>query len=54
TDFDTSGVITGEDSVENLGIDLMNMLLDVANRKKTKAEIFKMNEVGFARLCNYV
>lgn len=54
TDFDTSGVITGEDSVENLGIDLMNMLLDVANGKKTKAEIFKMNEVGFARLCNYV
>lgn len=53
-DFDASGVITGTGTIEDLGQNLMNFILEVANGRLTRAEIYKMNEIGVARLCNYV
>jgi len=52
-DYDTSGSISGEKTVEQLGEELLEMVIDIANGKQTKAEILGMNEIAISRLCNY-
>ena len=53
-DFDASGVFVAEDTIDDLGEKLTDLILEVANGRRTKAELYNMNEVGFSRLCNYV
>jgi altronate dehydratase large subunit len=53
-DFNASLAITGEATLEELGKKLFTEVLEVANGKVTKAEVFKMNDVGMSRLCNNV
>ena len=53
-DFDASGVFVGDDTIDDLGEQLTELILEVAGGRRTKAELYNMNEVGFARLCNYV
>ena len=43
-DFNAGGIATGEESVEEAGARLFNLILDVASgRKKPYAEEFKLN-----------
>lgn len=53
-DFDASPIITDNISAADNGDELFELVVKVANGYKTQAEIFKMREVGIARLCNYV
>lgn len=52
-DFDTSDSISGGKTVEQLGEELLEMVIDIANGKQTKAEMLGMNEIAISRLCNY-
>ena len=52
-DFDTSGTIRGEQTVEELGKDLFDLMLKVAKGQTVKAEELGMNEVALSRLCNF-
>ena len=52
-DFNASPMIDGEATLEELGEQLYNEMSEVINGKVTKAEAFKMNEIGIARFCNF-
>lgn len=52
-DFDASPVIYSPQTMEELTDDLLKMLLEVANGKKTKAESLGFMEIAIARVCNY-
>lgn len=53
-DFDASPVIYGSQTMEELTDDLLNMIVDVANGKQSKAESLGYTEMAIARVCNYV
>ena len=53
-DFDASPVIYGTQTMEELTDDLLNMVVDVANGKQSKAESLGYTEMAIARVCNYV
>lgn len=53
-DFDASPVIQGEKSIEELGKELLNEVVEVASGKITKAEALGFNDTAISRLCNYV
>jgi altronate dehydratase large subunit len=53
-DFSAAPLIYGEKSLEELGESLLQMVVDTANGKQTKAEALGFNEVAIARVCNYV
>lgn len=53
-DFDASPVIYGSQTMEELTDDLLNMVVDVANGKQSKAESLGYTEMAIARVCNYV
>lgn len=53
-DFDASGVIYGTKTLEELGDELLNKVVETANGKLTKAESLGYNEIAIARVCNYV
>ena len=53
-DFDASPLIYGQKDIEELGNDLMNMILETADGKLTKAEELGFTESAIARMCNYV
>ncbi|HBE9551636.1 UxaA family hydrolase [Clostridioides difficile] len=53
-DFDASPVIYGPQTMEELTDDLLNMVVDVANGKQSKAESLGYTEMAIARVCNYV
>ena len=53
-DLDASPLIYGTKSLEELGSDLMNMVVETANGKQTKAESLGFTEMAIARVCNYV
>ena len=44
----------GEKTVEQLGTDLLNMVVETACGKQTKAEALGFVETAIARICNYV
>ncbi|HFL3264512.1 TPA: UxaA family hydrolase [Clostridioides difficile] len=52
-DFDASPVIYGPQTMEELTDDLLNMVVDVANGKQSKAESLGYTEMAIARVCNY-
>ncbi len=53
-DFCAAPLIYGEKTVEQLGTDLLNMVLETACGKQTKAEALGFVETAIARICNYV
>jgi altronate dehydratase large subunit len=53
-DFDASSILTGGGSIEQLGQDLFDEVIRVANGKVTKAEALRINDIAIVRLCNYV
>lgn len=53
-DFDASPVIRSEKTVEEMGAELLQEVLDVANGKIVKAEALGFNDIAISRLCNYV
>jgi altronate dehydratase large subunit len=53
-DFDASPVIRSEKSVDEMGAELLQEVLAVANGKGVKAEILGFNDIAISRLCNYV
>ncbi|MFU0825578.1 UxaA family hydrolase [Clostridium sp.] len=53
-DFDASGVIYGTKTLEELGDELLNKVVETANGKLSKAESLGYNEIAIARVCNYV
>jgi altronate dehydratase large subunit len=53
-DFDASPVIRGEKSVEQMGEELLNYVVQVANGDQPKAELYGMSDIAISRLCNYV
>jgi|SRR5680860_124208 len=53
-DFNASPVIQGEKTIEAMGAELLQEVIDVANGKVTKAEALGFNETAINRLCNYV
>jgi len=53
-DIDASPVIYGPQTLKELGNELLEEVLKVANGKQTKAETLGYTETAIARLCNYV
>ena len=53
-DFDASPLIYGQRTLEELGDDLLQMVVDTANGKQTKAESLGFTKMAIARVCNYV
>ena len=53
-DFNAAPLIYGERTVEELGQDLLAMVVETANGRQTKAEALGYTETAIARLCNYV
>ena len=53
-DFCAAPLIHGEKTVEQLGTDLLNMVVETACGKQTKAEALGFVETAIARICNYV
>ena len=53
-DFNAAPLIYGEKTLEELGGDLLNMVVETACGKQTKAEALGFTEMAIARVCNYV
>lgn len=53
-DFDASPVIAGTKSIEEMGEELLEEIVAVANGKVVKAEAFGFNDIAISRVCNYV
>ena len=53
-DFSAAPLIYGEKTVEELGEDLLKMVIVTACGKQTKAEALGFVETAIARICNYV
>ena len=53
-DFNAAPLIYGEKTLEELGGDLLNMVVETACGKQTKAESLGFTEMAIARVCNYV
>lgn len=53
-DFDASGLIYGTKTIDELGDELLNKVIETANGKLTKAESLGYIEIAIARVCNYV
>lgn len=53
-DFNAAPLIYGEKTVEELGRELLEMVVESACGKKTKAEVLGFTETAIARVCNFV
>ena len=53
-DFSAAPLIYGEKTVEELGEDLLKMVIETACGKQTKAEALGFVETAIARICNYI
>lgn len=53
-DFDASPVIRSEKTVELMGAELLQEVVEVANGKLVKAEVLGIHDFAISRLCNYV
>lgn len=52
-DFDTSASLENKKTVQQLGEELLQMIVRVASGEQVKAEIFGIMEIAMPRLCNY-
>ena len=53
-DMDASPLIYGNKTLEELGEDLLKMVVETACGRQTKAEALGFTEMAIARVCNYV
>jgi altronate dehydratase large subunit len=53
-DIDVSSIITGENSIEEMGGMLLDELVEVANGKITKAESFGFSDICIDRICRFI
>lgn len=53
-DYDVSSLIYQEKTLEELGHELLNEIIEVSNGKQTKSEILGYTETAIARVCNYM
>ncbi|WP_312942742.1 UxaA family hydrolase [Oscillibacter sp.] len=53
-DFNAAPLIYGEKTVEALGEELLQMVVETARGKQTKAESLGFTEIAIARACNFV
>ncbi|MBP3040507.1 UxaA family hydrolase [Bacillaceae bacterium Marseille-Q3522] len=53
-DLDVSPVLRGEKTVEKMGEELLNLVIEVANGKQPSAEFFGFSDIAISRICNYV
>ena len=53
-DLDASPLIYGTKTLDDLGGELLQMVVDAACGKQTKAEALGYTEMAIARVCNYV
>ncbi len=53
-DLDVSPVLRGEKTVEEMGEELLDLVIDVANGKQPSAEFLGFSEIAISRICNYV
>ncbi|WP_293009862.1 MULTISPECIES: UxaA family hydrolase [unclassified Oscillibacter] len=53
-DFNAAPLIYGEKTVEALGEELLQMVVETASGKQTKAEALGFTEIAIARACNFV
>lgn len=53
-DFDASGAIFDGVSIDQLGDDLLKLVVDTASGRFTNAEILGYNETSTMRACNFV
>ena len=53
-DFDASDVVYEEKTIEELSEELLSLVVEVCNGKKTKAEILGFTETAIMRACNFV
>ncbi len=53
-DFNAAPLIYGEKTVEELGEELLQMVVETARGKQTKAESLGFTEIAIARACNFV
>ena len=52
-DFDASEIIGGKSSIEEKGEELFNLMLQVVDGRKSKAEALGFNDMSMARKCNF-
>ena len=52
-DFDASPALTSDITIDDVAKGLIKEFVEVANGKKTKAEILGFNEISLQRLCNF-
>ncbi len=52
-DFDASDIIGGKSSIEEKGEELFNLMLQVVDGRKSKAEALGFNDMSMARKCNF-
>lgn len=52
-DFDCSGIMRGEDTIEASGEQLLEIVAKVANGEKTQAEVLGFQDMSIARYCNF-
>ncbi|WP_101910356.1 UxaA family hydrolase [Marasmitruncus massiliensis] len=52
-DFCTGASIDGDETIEEVGVKLYDLIMEVINGRKTKAEILFTDDIAIARFCNY-
>ena len=52
-DVDASPIIYGQKTIEEMGDELLQLVVDVASGKQTKAESLGYIEMAIARVCNF-
>lgn len=53
-DVDLSAIIAGEKTCQEMGAELLSVILDVCNGKLTKAEAFGFSDIAVDHVCRYV
>ena len=52
-DFDASAIVAGKASIADTGEDLSDLMMEVVNGRKSKAEALGFNDMSMARKCNF-
>ena len=53
-DVDLSAIVAGTKTYQEMGAELVPVILDVCNGKLTKAEAFGFSDIAVDHVCRYV
>jgi altronate dehydratase large subunit len=53
-DVDLSAVIRGEKTIRQMGMQLVDTVVEVANGRMTKAEAFGFSDIAVDHICRFV